>query len=117
MSEAILRFTDKAIEHINKSLTRFPNGRFRLSIKKTGCSGYKYVPEVIAEPKADDVQMTAEQGLLVSLDPKCVQVVAGTVVDLVDKSLGQKQLVFNNPNVTGECGCGESFHLPEDHHD
>lgn len=115
-SPAILQFTDKAIEHINKSLIRFPRGGFRLSIKKTGCSGYKYIPEVTAEPKANDLEFIAEQGLKVFIDAACVKVVAGTVVDLVSKGLGQKQLVFNNPNVSGECGCGESFHLPEDHH-
>ncbi len=116
MSEVMVRFTDKAVEHINKSLIRFPNGGFRISIKKTGCSGYKYVPEVVAEPKANDVEVIAEGGLRVFIDPICVKVIQGTVVDLVTKSLGQKQLVFNNPNVSGECGCGESFNLPGEHH-
>lgn len=116
MKELILHFSDAAVAHINKSLTRFPNGGFRLSIKKTGCSGYKYVPEVVPEGKPGDVEFITKQGLKVFIDAKCVAVITGTLVDLVAKSLGQKQLVFNNPNVTGECGCGESFHLPEDHH-
>lgn len=116
MSEAILQFTDKAVEHIKKSLSRFQNGGFRLSIKKTGCSGYKYIPEVVSEPRDNDVQFSAPQGFLVFVDSACVNVIKGTLVDLVAKGLGQKQLMFNNPNVTGECGCGESFHLPEDKH-
>ncbi len=116
MSEAILHFTDEAVEHIKKSLTRFPNGGFRLSIKKTGCSGYKYVPEILADPKANDVEFSAEHGLRIFIDPTCVNMVKGTLVKLTAKGLGQKLLTFDNPNVTGECGCGESFHLQEDGH-
>ncbi len=114
MSEAILHFTDEAVEHIKKSLTRFPNGGFRLSIKKTGCSGYKYEPEIRAEPKVNDVEFITEQGLRIFVDPACVNVVKGTKVKLTAKGLGQKLLTFDNPNVIGECGCGESFHLQED---
>ncbi len=114
MSEIILQFTDKALEHIKKSLARFNNGGFRLSVKKTGCSGYKYIPEILAEPKANDFEFTTEQGLRVFVDSAWLKVVKGTRVDLKDKGFGQKQLVFDNPNVAGECGCGESFHLPED---
>lgn len=113
MNENILHFTDKAVEHIKKSLARFPKGGFRLTVKKTGCSGYKYVPEVVPEPKAGDIQFKSSQDLIVYLDPMWVDVLKGTEVDLVSKSLGQKQLVFHNPNVAGECGCGESFNLPK----
>ncbi len=116
MSENILNFTDKAIAHITKSLTRFPDGGFRLSVKKAGCTGYKYVPEIIPQPKVGDLHFTTEQGLRVYVDPQCLNFVKGTIVDLESKSLGHKQLVFNNPNVTGACGCGESFHLNEDQH-
>ena len=73
MSEAILHFTDEAVEHIKKSLTRFPNGGFRLSIKKTGCSGYKYVPEILADPKANDVEFSAEHGFgFLSIQPALI---------------------------------------------
>lgn len=113
MSENILQFTDKAVEHIKKSLSRFPKGGFRLTVKKTGCSGYKYVPEVVPEPKEGDIQFKSSQDLIVFLDPAWLEVLKGVQVDLVSKSLGQKQLVFYNPNVTGECGCGESFNLPK----
>ncbi len=112
--EPILRFTTKAIEHINKSLIKFPDGGFRLSIKKTGCSGYQYLPEIMPAPRPGDVEFTAEQGLRVFVDSKFVKAIQGTVVDLVKKSLGQQQLVFSNPNTDGECGCGESVHFSED---
>ncbi|MBS0352167.1 MAG: iron-sulfur cluster assembly accessory protein [Proteobacteria bacterium] len=112
MSENLIRFSEKAIEHIQKSLNRFPNGGLRISIKKAGCSGYKYAPEVVAQPQPDDIVYDAEGGIRVYIDARWQQVIAGVLVDLLDKGLGQKQLVFINPNVSQECGCGESFSLP-----
>jgi iron-sulfur cluster assembly accessory protein len=108
----MMYFTDEAVAHIRKSLVRFPGGGFRVSIKKSGCSGYKYVPEVVAGPKEGDVEWVTEQGLRVFVDlPGVMKEVR---VDLETRSLGQKQLVFHNPNVIHECGCGESFQIPSD---
>jgi iron-sulfur cluster assembly accessory protein len=118
MKENLICFTDKAIEHVHKSLNRFPEGGFRISIKKAGCSGYKYAPEVVAQPQPDDIVYEAEGGIRVFIDSRWIQVIEGVLVDLIDKGLGQKQLVFINPNVSRECGCRESFSLPgeEDEH-
>lgn len=116
MSEPILHFTEKAVEHIKKSLVRYPNGGFRLMTKKAGCTGNKYIPEIVRERKPGDVAWTTEQGLHVFVDAACVDAIRGTRVDLVSKSLGQKQLVFTNPNAAGECGCGESFYLEGETH-
>lgn len=118
MNETILHFTDPAVEHIKKSLARFPEGGFRLSVKKTGCSGHKYFPELVAARKAGDIQVIISQGLVVFIDPTCVEMIRGTIVDYAAKGLGQKQLTFNNPNITGACGCGESFYYQKkDDHD
>lgn len=114
MSEIILHFTDKAVEHINKALTRYPQGGFRLSVKKAGCTGNKYIPEIVAAAQPGDIEFKTPQGLLVFVEPRSIAAVRGTTVDLVQKGLGQRQLVFINPNAVGECGCGESFHLRED---
>lgn len=116
MSESILNFTAAAVEHINKALTRYPQGGFRLSVKKAGCTGNKYIPEIAAEPKPGDEEFITEQGLRVFIDSSSLTAVKGTIVDIVNKGLGQKQLVFKNPNAVSECGCGESFHLKEDAH-
>lgn len=117
MSNDILQFTDQAILHITKALTRHPQGGFRLSIKKAGCTGYKYIPEILAGPKPGDEEFTTLQGLKVFIDPACVEAVRGTVVDLIKKGLGQNQLTFTNPNAVSQCGCGESFNLKEKEND
>lgn len=117
MREQILSFTAAAIEHINKALTRYPEGGFRLSIKKAGCTGNKYMPEIMARKKPGDEEFITEEGLKVFIDPDSMAAIKGTKVDIANKSLGQKQLIFINPNAVGECGCGESFHLKEDKHE
>lgn len=112
-NEPIISFTAKAIQHINKSLIKMPQGGFRLSIKKTGCSGYEYLPEIRAEPKSGDIEYITEEGLRVFVDSKFLRVLQGTVVDIEKKILGQQQLTFKNPHVDSACGCGKSVHFTE----
>lgn len=113
MANEPLQFTDAAVRHLTKILDKNQASAFRLSIKVTGCSGYMYQPETVNEPKEGDIEIQTPQGLLVYLDPKAKDILQGTLVDFVEKSLGMKQLVFNNPNVDSTCGCGESFNLKE----
>ncbi len=110
--EAIITLTDAASMHIAKIIERHKKGiGFRLSVKETGCSGYMYAPEVVEEEREDDIRIKTEQGVVVFIDYRWLHVLQGAVIDLVDEILGQKRLVFKNPNVDDECGCGESFSL------
>jgi len=110
----IIKLTDAAVSHIDNIIKQRGGGiGLRLSIKITGCSGYRYNPEVIDEIKPGDIQMVTPQGLHIFIDPDCVDIIKGTTLDFVKKELGQHQLLFNNPNVASECGCGESFNLKE----
>jgi len=108
-----IQFTDAAVAHIQKMLkSEAEANAFRLSIKKTGCSGFAYVPDLVSKPKADDLQFTAQNDLAVYIDPKAVSFLENIVVDFVveeGQGLKQKRLVFINPKETGRCGCGESF--------
>lgn len=108
----IITLTDAAAEHIKAMLHKNPKGiGFRLSIKKTGCSGYAYLPEIIEVTKEKDIHFTS-QGLEVFVDPAAEAVLKDVVIDYVeDNQMGikQKRLVFINPNEKNRCGCGESF--------
>ena len=79
----------------------------RVGIKKTGCNGYAYVVNY-----ADDVDDTdivfEDQGVKVVVDKESLELIDGTEVDFVKEGLNEA-FRFRNPNVTGECGCGESF--------
>lgn len=112
MMQTIITLTDSAVEHIKTILAKNDKGiGFRLSIKKTGCSGYAYVPDIIEQVKAGDIYFS-QAGLAVYVDPACEEFVKNLVIDYVaDNQVGlkQKRLVFINPNEKNRCGCGESF--------
>ncbi|MDR3478209.1 MAG: iron-sulfur cluster assembly accessory protein [Gammaproteobacteria bacterium] len=107
-------FTDAAVSHINSMLDQQAAGiGFRLSIKKTGCSGYAYVPAIIEKVVSDkDVHFEVQDQLQVYVDPEALPFLQDLLVDYVVEEghgLKQKRLVFINPKEKGRCGCGESF--------
>ncbi|UXI66982.1 HesB/IscA family protein [Tahibacter amnicola] len=79
----------------------------RFGVKKTGCSGYSYTVD-LADQIAPDDRVYDEDGIKIVIDPKSLPFVDGTAIDFQKSGLNA-QFVFDNPNVTGECGCGESF--------
>lgn len=79
----------------------------RLGVKGGGCSGMTYVLAFDEKPKEND--KTFEQfGIRVFVDPKSLFFLSGTVLDFSD-GLNGKGFVFNNPQATKSCGCGQSF--------
>ncbi len=109
----LINFTDAAVAHIQQMLEKDTKGiGFRLSVKKTGCSGFAYVPDIITEEKIGDIHFTAQNGLPVFVDPNSLDYFQDLVIDYVVEEghgLKQKRLVFVNPKEAGRCGCGESF--------
>jgi iron-sulfur cluster assembly protein len=81
----------------------------RLGIKKTGCSGYAYVVNYADDVAASDV-VFEDRGVKVIVDAGSLQYVDGTEIDFVRQGLNEA-FKFRNPNVKGECGCGESFNV------
>ncbi len=81
----------------------------RISVKKTGCSGYAYVVDYADLINADDV-IFEKHGVKVVVDPKSLEIIDGTEVDFVKEGMNEV-FRFRNPKVKGECGCGESFSI------
>lgn len=113
---SLITFTDAAITHIKGMLHKnHQNIGFRLAIKKTGCSGFAYVPDLITSINAEDLHFVAEQDLPVYLDRASLALLEGITVDFIEEKtelgLKQKRLVFINPKEKGRCGCGESFNV------
>ena len=81
----------------------------RLGITKTGCSGYSYVVNYAEQIGRDDV-VFEDRGVKIVVDPDALKLIDGTQVDFVKNGLNEA-FSFRNPNVTGECGCGESFNV------
>lgn len=107
----LINITDAAVSHLQKMVKQRHAKYFRLSVKKSGCNGYRYHPEIMQAANEGDIHLQMPQGLLVAIDPTCVPIVEGMTVDYVSKGVGQSQLQFVNPNVQSECGCGESFSI------
>lgn len=79
----------------------------RLGVKTTGCSGLAYKLEFVDNKGETDVEFESN-GIRIFIDPKSLQFLDGTQVDYTKEGL-QEGFKFTNPNVKGECGCGESF--------
>lgn len=105
--------TPAATAYINKMLRKDGGIGFRISVKKMGCSGYAYVPEIVRDAQPNDLVMEIK-GITVFIDPKWQHLLEQLRIDFVeDKNTGiqQKRLVCESPKEAGRCGCGESFHV------
>ena len=106
---ADISLSESAIKHLLTYLAKNPEQMgVRLSVKKTGCSGFSYVVDYIKEPSEGDIIMPLSGDYLVCIDKSSYPFLKNMRVDYVKQGLNSK-FVFNNPNQTGQCGCGESF--------
>ncbi len=107
----IIEITESAEAHLTKMVADQSALGFRLSLKKTGCSGFAYVPEIIKTINANDIHFM-KNNLNIYIDPTHKDFLMNVIVDYLDDNktgLKQKRLVFINPNEKNRCGCGESF--------
>jgi iron-sulfur cluster assembly protein len=103
-----ISLTSSAADRVRSFLGRRGHGvGLRLSVKKTGCSGFAYVVNYADDIGADDV-VFEDRGVKVIVVRDSLGFIDGTEVDFVKQGLNEA-FRFRNPNVKGECGCGESF--------
>ncbi len=110
--DAGIRLTPAAEQRVMSYLTQHHHHSLRLSVKKTGCSGLSYVLDYVDAPMENDVvfPITAEHS--VCIEKASYPYLKGLEMDYVKQGLNSK-FVFQNPNQTGQCGCGESFTINE----
>lgn len=100
--------TSSARERVRSFLDKRGSGvGLRLGVRRTGCSGFAYVVNYADEIAADDV-VFEQEGVNVIVDRESLALIDGTEIDFVKQGLNEA-FKFRNPNVRGECGCGESF--------
>jgi len=104
----VLSLTDRAAERIKAIMADAdrPIAGLRVGVRNGGCAGMSYTMEYAeaANPGEDVVE---DRGVRVFVDPKAVLFLLGTEMDFTTNKLAS-QFVFNNPNQTSACGCGES---------
>ena len=105
-----LSLTQSAAERVKSYLERRGRGLgLRVGIRKTGCSGYAYVIDYADDVDDSDV-VFEDRGVKIIVDNDSLELIDGTQVDFVKQGLNEA-FKFRNPNVKGECGCGESFSI------
>ena len=103
-----ISLTQAAAERVRTHLASRGHGLgLRLGVKASGCSGWSYVVDYADEAHPDDLVFET-QGVKVFVDPTSLATVDGTNIDFVRQGLNES-FRFENPNVRGSCGCGESF--------
>ena len=105
-----ITITESAAERVRSYIESRGKGvGLRLGIKKTGCSGFAYVVGYADVVNDDDV-IFEDRDIKIVVDKECLTYIDGTEVDFVKEGLSEA-FRFLNPNVQGECGCGESFSI------
>jgi iron-sulfur cluster assembly protein len=103
-----ISLTESAANRVKTFLSTRGHGvGLRLGVRKTGCSGFAYVINYAEQADPKDV-MFEDRGVKVFVDPGSLSLLDGTIVDFIKQGLNEA-FRFRNPNVKGECGCGESF--------
>jgi iron-sulfur cluster assembly protein len=107
----VVRLTEAAAERIKAVMAKAdrPIEAVRVGVKNGGCAGMSYTMEYAEKVNPLD-EVVEDKGVRILIDPKAVLFLLGTEMDYkVDKL--SAQFVFNNPNQTAACGCGESVQL------
>src|SRR5687767_5513877 len=107
----VMRLTDAAAERIKAIMAKSdkPIAGLRVGVRNGGCAGMAYTMEYAQEARSSD-EVVEDKGVRILIDPKAVLFLLGTEMDYkIDRMAAQ--FVFNNPNQTSACGCGESVQL------
>ena len=104
----VLTLTDRAAERLKAIMAdaETPIAGLRVGVRNGGCAGMSYTMEY-ADARKPGEDMVEDRGVRVFVDPKAVLFLLGTEMDFKTDRLSS-QFVFNNPNQTSACGCGES---------
>lgn len=108
-----LRLTDAAAEQIMLAMAKGEKAfiGIRVGLKNVGCAGMSYTMDYAEKQNPLD-EVVEDKGVRVLIDPKAILFLIGTEMDFVRDKL-QARFVFNNPNQTSACGCGESVALKQ----
>ena len=105
-----ITITEAAASRVSTFLVNRGKGiGLRLGVRTSGCSGMAYILEFVDDLDEGD-QVFEEQGVKIIVDAKSMVYLDGTELDFAKEGLNEG-FQFNNPNVSSECGCGESFNV------
>jgi iron-sulfur cluster assembly protein len=105
----IIKLSDNAASKIKEIMSNAEKDALgvRISVKSGGCAGMSYVMEYTKEANPSD-EVIEDKGVKVYIDSAAILYLLGTEMDYKKEEFSSS-FVFNNPNETERCGCGESF--------
>ncbi|KAJ8413909.1 hypothetical protein AAFF_G00065070 [Aldrovandia affinis] len=107
-TRAALILTPSAVNRIRLLLQNKPEYiGLRVGVRTRGCNGLTYTLDYTKTKGAADEEVV-QDGVRVFIEKKAQLTLLGTEMDFVESKLSS-EFVFNNPNIKGTCGCGESF--------
>ena len=107
---SVISVTDKAAERVREIVAQRDGASgIRVGIKKGGCAGMEYTIDLVTEPDAKD-DLVEYEDARVWVAPEAALFLLGTEMDFEVTTL-RTGFVFNNPNQSSACGCGESVEL------
>ena len=109
MKPQVMKLTDAAATRIRDLMAKGEGVGLRIGVKNGGCAGMEYTMEWAKEAKPFD-EVVEDKGARVLIDGKALMFLLGTEMDYQSGIL-KSGFVFNNPNQTSACGCGESVQL------
>jgi iron-sulfur cluster assembly protein len=102
-----ISLTPAATDRVRQYVSKDGGLGLRLGVRRTGCSGWAYIVELARAINEDDVVFEQED-VKVVVNHDSLAFLDGSTIDFVSEGLNSS-FRFENPNVTEECGCGESF--------
>ena len=110
----VISLTENAALRIKEIMSKDENKSVgvRVGVKSGGCAGMSYIMEYAKEINPND-EVIEDKGVKVFIDPGAIMYLLGTEMDYKNDELSSS-FVFNNPNETERCGCGESFKIKND---
>ena len=103
-----ISLTDRAAERIKHIMSRAetPKIGVRLGVKNGGCAGMEYTMDY-ADARDPLDEVVKDKGVMILIEPKAILFLLGTEMDY-EEGVMSSGFIFNNPNQTDACGCGES---------
>ncbi|XP_042201409.1 iron-sulfur cluster assembly 1 homolog, mitochondrial [Callorhinchus milii] len=110
VTRAPLTLTPLAVTKVKQLLKEKPECLgLKIGVRTRGCNGLSYTLEYTKE-KGEFDEEVVQDGARVFIEKKAQLTILGTEMDYVESKLSS-EFIFHNPNITGTCGCGESFHV------
>lgn len=102
----IVSLTERAAERVQDIMSEKGAGYLRVGVTNGGCAGMEYVMDYVSAPDPLD-EKVEDKDVSILVDAKAVLFLLGSQIDY-ETTLLHEKFVFNNPNQTDACGCGES---------